>query len=156
MEKRYRVSADLQGGDFGMGRIYTVEQWREQAIDWADMDEHDGLIETLKALPKDEVLDEIAEFWQLEFEEVYTDLDVYSYKYDYDDIKVAVVIAEMLKDWNRFCDYEDVAKLIIIIKDSWKELHSKGLLLEEEFAYMQKFAVNYMNEHKKQIMEELQ
>lgn len=27
--KRYRVIEDLQGGDFGMYRDYTVEQWRE-------------------------------------------------------------------------------------------------------------------------------
>lgn len=151
MEKRYRVSADLQGGDFGMGRIYTIEQWRLQAIDWADMDEHDGLIETLKALPKDEVLDEIAEFWQLEFEEI----DVYNYQYDYDDIKIAVVIAETFKDWNVFCDYEDVAQLVIMIKDKWKEYQPHGWLTEEEFAYMQKWAVNYLNENKVKIMEEL-
>lgn len=151
MEKRYRVVEDLQGTDFAMDYDLTIEEWRCKAIEWADMDEHDGIVKELIELPKEEVLDYIAEFWALRFEQV----DVYDNKYDYDDIKIAIVIAETFKDWNVFCDYEDVAQLVIMIKDKWKELHSKGLLLEEEFAYMQKFAVNYMNEHKKQIMEEL-
>lgn len=155
MEKRYRVSADLQGGDFGMGRTYTIEQWREQAIDWADMDEHDGLIETLKALPKDEVLDEIAEFWQLEFEEVYTDLDVYSYIYDYDDLKIAICVADYLNEWKVVTSYEEIVSLVIIIKNKWKEEQQLNLLTEEEFAYIQKFARRYIAENKIEIMEEL-
>lgn len=68
--KKYRVINDLQGADFGMGRDYTLEEWREQAIEWADMDENDGLIKLLKNTPRKELLDTIAEFWQIEFAEV--------------------------------------------------------------------------------------
>ena len=76
MNKMYKVVRDLQGGEFGMYRIQTIEDWREQAIEWADMDEHDGIVEELKRLPLDEVIDYIAEFWQLEFKEI----DIYDLK----------------------------------------------------------------------------
>lgn len=72
-EARYRVVADLQGGEFGMGRDYTIEQWRKQAIEWADMDENDGLAETLADLPRDEVLDFISNMWELKFRKVRKD-----------------------------------------------------------------------------------
>ncbi len=72
-EIRYRVSRDLQGGEFGMYRDYTVEQWREQAMEWADMDDNDGLAETLAELPADEVIGFISEMWGLEFRKVRKD-----------------------------------------------------------------------------------
>ena len=152
MNKMYKVVSDLQGGDFGMGRIYTIEQWRLQAIEWADMDEHDGIVEELKNLPLDEVIDYIAEFWQLEFEEV----DVYNHNYDYDEIKIAVVIAETFRIWNIICDYEHIALLTIMIKEKWKEWQPHGWLTEEEFAYVQKFAEHYLETYKNKIMEELE
>lgn len=68
--KLFRVVKDLQGGDFAMGSDLTIEQWREQAIEWAGTDGHYGLVEELKKLPQNEVLDEIAEFWQIEFAEL--------------------------------------------------------------------------------------
>lgn len=69
-EPIYRVVEDLQGGEFGMGRDFTIEEWREQAIEWAEMDEHYGIIETLKVMKKDNVIDFISEIWALRFEEV--------------------------------------------------------------------------------------
>lgn len=67
--KRYRVVKDLQGDEFGMYRDYTIEQWRQQAIDWAEMDEHDA-VERLKAMPQEQILPYIADFWTVEFAEV--------------------------------------------------------------------------------------
>ena len=69
-EKRYAVINDLQGGDFGMYRLYTIEQWREQAIEWADSDEHYGVVEELKTLKKEDIIDYISEFWELQFAEI--------------------------------------------------------------------------------------
>lgn len=151
MDKRYKVVNDLQGGDFAMGIDQTIEEWRQHALYWAESDGFEGVIKDLKSLPEEAVIDYIAEFWQLEFEE----LDVYNYKYDYDDIKIAIVIAETFKDWNVFCDYEDIAQLVIMIRDKWNEYQSHGWLQEEEYAYMQKWATNYLNENKTKIMEEL-
>lgn len=151
MEKRYRVIEDLQGTGFAMGVDLTIEEWRDRALDWAEMDEHYGIAEELKSLPKDNVLDYISEFWQLEFGQI----DIYDNKYNYDDIKIAVVIAETFKDWNVYCDYEDIAQLVIMIRNKWKEYHLHGYLVEEEFAYMQKWATNYLNENKTKLMEEL-
>lgn len=70
IEKRYAVIEDLQGSDFGMYRLYTIEQWREQAMEWADSDEHYGVVEELKTLKKEDVIDYISEFWTLQFAEI--------------------------------------------------------------------------------------
>ena len=68
--KRYRVIEDLQGDEFGMYRDFTVEQWREQAIEWATMDDNDDVVDRLNKLPSEQVLDYIADFWQIVFAEV--------------------------------------------------------------------------------------
>ena len=151
MKKIYRVVKDLQGGDFAMGIYQSVEDWRQQALNWAFSDGNDAIYNELRDIDEKDVMDYIAEFWTLEFEE----LDVYSRNYDYDDIKIAVVIAETFKDWCVICDYEYIATLIIKIKDKWKEYQPHGWLTEEEFAYMQKWAVNYLNENKNEIIGEL-
>lgn len=70
--KKYRVTRDLQGGDFGMYRDYTLKEWREQAIEWCEMDDNYA---TARALKRYEVkncnlIDFIAEVWGLEFSEV--------------------------------------------------------------------------------------
>ncbi len=70
---RYRVTEDLQGGEFGMYRDYTVEQWRAQAIEWATTDDNDGLVETLQSLDEKDVLRFISELWALRFRKVRKD-----------------------------------------------------------------------------------
>ena len=64
---RYHVEKDLQGGEFGMYRDYTVEQWRMQAMDWAYIDDNKDLAISLLKLKDDEVLHFIAELWGLKF-----------------------------------------------------------------------------------------
>ena len=91
--KRYRVVADLQGGEFGMGRDYTAEEWLKQAVEWRDSDDSWGdygegtdmygethnddrewFIKFWKQRIEDgkeqELIDYIADIWQLEFKEV--------------------------------------------------------------------------------------
>lgn len=77
---KYRVVRDYQGGEFGMGRDYTAEEWLEQMLEWrtADgLDDEDTERERgywAKAIktPYGEsmLIDYIAEIWQLEFEKV--------------------------------------------------------------------------------------
>lgn len=67
IEPRYRVVRDLQGGDFGMMRYYTIEEWREQAIEWLNSD--GASKETLELwldMPANEVIQSVEEWWQLE------------------------------------------------------------------------------------------
>lgn len=68
--KLYAVTNDYQGGEFGMYRLYTIEQWREQALEWADTDGFDGTIKELKELEQEQVIDYIAENWSLGFTEI--------------------------------------------------------------------------------------
>ena len=92
--KRYRVIRDLQGGEFGMGRDYTATEWLEQADSWRDSDDNwgdwgDGVdcygnkhkdIRTwfikfwtrmIKDGKEQELIDYIADIWQIEFAPVY-------------------------------------------------------------------------------------
>ena len=67
-EGLYRVVRDSQGGEFGMGRDYTIEQWILQAMGWADTDDNDIEFDYLSKMTVDEsALDEIGDFWQIEF-----------------------------------------------------------------------------------------
>lgn len=77
--KQYRVCEDLQGGSFGMGRVYNIHEWIEQAQEWCEMDENPGLaqwfgnLEEMLAngkLTEKDILNEIAEIWTIEFEEI--------------------------------------------------------------------------------------
>ena len=81
--------------------------------------------------------------------------DIYEEKYDYDDLKIAVCIADNLSEWKVVTSYEEIAGLTIKIRNMWKENQEKGLLTEEEFAYIQKFANRFIRENKYKIMEEL-
>ena len=68
-QKRYRVVRDLQGGEFGTDRDLTVEQWREQAMEWAYIDDNEELEKEVENLPHKEVLSFISNIWELEFAE---------------------------------------------------------------------------------------
>ena len=66
-EARYYVCRDYQGGDFGTGRDYTIEQWRGQALEWAYTDEHFGLMKEIAETKDEDLLGLIEEFWTLRF-----------------------------------------------------------------------------------------
>lgn len=68
-EKRYYVTEDRQGADFGKYRIYTIEQWREQAKEWCEMDDNDELWGCINKLPKDQVIDFIDDMWTITLKE---------------------------------------------------------------------------------------
>lgn len=84
--KKYRVIEDYQGGDFGMGRDYTAEEWLEQATEWRDSDDswgdwsdgdidtREGWLEFWRKLIADnkeqELIDYISDMWQIKFEEI--------------------------------------------------------------------------------------
>lgn len=64
--ERYSVLQDLQGGSFGKDRYYTVEEWREQAIDWLLSDGVDEEnIKHWKEMPADKVIGSVEEWWDL-------------------------------------------------------------------------------------------
>ncbi len=70
--KFYYVKNDLQGGNFGKERIFSIKDWACQAIEWLYMDdsemEQDWLLEN--------TIENIGDYWNLEFEEItITDLE---------------------------------------------------------------------------------
>ena len=69
MEKKYICIRDLQGGEFALGYSMTVEEWRGQAIEWAENDGDNETYEELEKLDTSEVLDYIREIWELEIVE---------------------------------------------------------------------------------------
>lgn len=74
---RYRVVKDYQGGDFAMGRNFTIEQWVKQALEWCYVDENDSLAEFVlfnsKNMKGTAILDFISEIWSIEFKKVRKD-----------------------------------------------------------------------------------
>ena len=66
-QERYYVAIDLQCGEFGMNRNYTLSQWRKQAIEWCYMDENDELAEYIYNIKDSELLTYIGEMWTLVF-----------------------------------------------------------------------------------------
>lgn len=67
-KETYYVAEDYQNTEFGMQRNYTLQEWREQALEWADMDENDDLIAVLETIKDEKLLDFISEIWQIRFE----------------------------------------------------------------------------------------
>lgn len=70
MKVKYKVTKDLQGGEFGMYRELTIEQWRNQAIEWAEMDDNYDLVDILNKLKPRDVINYISEVWELEFKKI--------------------------------------------------------------------------------------
>ena len=70
--KYYIVTADLQGGEFGMERAYTAKDWAKQAYTWAcsdgDEDAEHWKIENFKN--EQELIDSIGDVWDLAFAEI--------------------------------------------------------------------------------------
>lgn len=69
MEKKFMCIKDLQNGNFGVGYSMTVEEWRGQAMEWAENDGDSETYEELDKLDTSEVLDYIREIWELEIVE---------------------------------------------------------------------------------------
>ena len=69
MEKKYMCIKDLQNGNFGVGYSMTIEEWRGQAMEWAENDGDSETYEELEKLDTSEVLDYIREIWELEIVE---------------------------------------------------------------------------------------
>ena len=73
MEKKYECVEDLQGAEWCIGEVDTIEGWRQRAIEWVELESYNGyekVIEEIKRLAKDEVMDYIYDFWQIAFKEV--------------------------------------------------------------------------------------
>lgn len=56
---------DNQGTGWALGRILTLKDWRDQAIDWADTDCNEELKEAVINARDDEVLDFISDIWDI-------------------------------------------------------------------------------------------
>lgn len=71
MKKLYINIKDYQGTDFAIGRCLTLKGWREQAMDWAYMDEYTSLYNALKyyKIKNNRLIDFINDFWQIEIVE---------------------------------------------------------------------------------------
>lgn len=69
MEKKFMCIKDLQNGNFGVGHCMSVEEWRGQAMEWAENDGDSETYEELEKLDTSEVLDYIREIWEIEIVE---------------------------------------------------------------------------------------
>lgn len=63
----FKCVDDLQGGAFQLGKTCSVEAWRARFLQYAFDEELEEIIEPLKKLSDDKIMDFIAEVWQLTF-----------------------------------------------------------------------------------------
>ena len=74
-------------------------------------------------------------------------LDIYEHLFDYDDLKIAIVVAECLNEKEADYTYEDIADLVIKIRKSWENEQKSLSLTKEEIGYIQAYAWKYMNKY---------
>lgn len=65
-QQLYICTNDFQGGNFGIGRVGTIDDWREIALSWSNTE---GLEESVRTTPNNELIDFIQEMWEIEIEE---------------------------------------------------------------------------------------
>ena len=105
MEK-YICVEDLQGTNFGVGRIKTIEKWRKQAMDWTDSEESD-LYKTLKKLPEEEVIPFIEDMWEIRIKNV-NELNDEEKKY----FSSKLISAKLVKKVKEQGMYEDIFEIV--------------------------------------------
>lgn len=93
--RKWKVVRDLQGGSFGMDRVYTADEWLSQGRDWCwhdDNDEMDNYLEEIQnhrdEWADEDIIETIALYWELEMAEV-KDIKV-NYIEVKEDIKVEI------------------------------------------------------------------
>lgn len=98
---------------------------------------------------------------------IFSDFDVYSRKYTYDEMKVMCVITCICQDNNYNLDYEDVARIVKAVYAHWvdgidnEELKTKyqqypwlEFQNSEEAGYIQKYAERVVSKFIKLYLEE--
>ena len=63
---------DNQGTGWALGRLGTVEQWREQAMDWADSDGLEETYNMLRDMNKEDLPDYISDVWDIQLKSIHT------------------------------------------------------------------------------------
>ena len=74
--------------------------------------------------------------------------DVYDKSYDYGDMKIAMCVADFFNTFHKddIYDYEDLVRIAIEIRNAW-ENEEREDLSEEEYAYVQSYAIRYLKEN---------
>ena len=67
-EELYINIKDYQGGNFAVGCIGNLKEWREKAIYWCDNDNYESLVKMLEnyKIKNNELIDFIQDFWSIE------------------------------------------------------------------------------------------
>ena len=75
------------------------------------------------------------------------EFDIYDNLYEYDDLKIAICVADYLASEGQDYTYEEIAQITMQIKHNWECDRRNGDLSREELAYIQSYAYRYMSEH---------
>jgi len=78
-------------------------------------------------------------------------MDIYKLNFDYDDMKIAMVVQEFYdeheNEMNEYTDFEDLISLCVKIKREWKNISYEDTKYSgHEYAYSQCFAERYLYE----------
>lgn len=80
---------------------------------------------------------------------------LYNKNYDYEDMKLAIFVENFYNhkqyeidkdDLCDFCGYENTIKLALEIRDAWQQERNFGTLADNEYGYIQEFALRYLTQ----------
>ena len=74
-------------------------------------------------------------------------INVYDRLFDYEDLKVAIVVSDYLKDKDNDFTYENIAEIVVKIRKSWENEQKSLSLTQEEIGYIQAYAWKYMTKY---------
>ena len=63
---------DNQGTGWALGRLGTLKDWREQAMDWADSDGNEETYDALRDMDDTELPDYISDIWDIQIKSIHT------------------------------------------------------------------------------------
>lgn len=86
------------------------------------------------------------------------DKEIYEKTYDYEDMKLAIVVQDFLDNFTEkpaLIDYEDIIRITQEIKNSWEYKKDNRGLTEEEYAYVQAYAYRFLEENIEELIKEI-
>lgn len=146
--KVYKCVNDLQHTGFCVGISQTIEKWRNHArylVEEESLRDYEKLVKEIEDLPQDKVMDYIADFFQIEFEECgevayeeHTyDSDIASFTLiDKNDSKIFLRRASHSDGYGKFYIFEKESDLDNYLKENNLKLDSFDMRLEEGWKAM--------------------
>ena len=115
MTKLYINTEDNQGGSWFIGKVLTLKQWRELALEWCYMDDDEFTYDEIEYASAEVVLDLISSIWSIRITE-------------FDERNTEHILLKAERDYNTGCITDTEYIMIKFNNDAdcvWSELTSQ-------------------------------